>query len=54
MEFKTKLVLANMFKKCEEACMDAKSKFVPKYGDSDVYICLQDPTTPWCNQFKTQ
>ena len=31
-----------MFKKCEEACMDAKSKFVPKYGDSDVYICLQD------------
>ena len=37
MEFKTKKVFANMFKKYEEAYIDAKSKFVANYGDSDVY-----------------
>ena len=38
MEFKTKTVFANLFNKCEEAYINAKSKFVLKYRDSDIYV----------------
>ena len=31
------MVFAYIFKKYEEAYIDAKNKFVAKYGDSDVY-----------------